>query len=178
MGTWNLAAFDRAPALSLRRSTRILKRQRCPGIQSHRGQVCIRCWDQGNTLEYRDGKGNSLVEPTAGNQRSYGIDATGKQLLLVRVETMDGVLPPLARVPWEEHPRVARAYDLLGPRPTTPLIVINDCMRDILVDLVAPDATYCVVRGTPDPMRPLRRWVRVLDCHGWKELRVFPRICG
>lgn len=78
----------------------------------------------------------------------------GKMLLLTRVETATGELPPLAAVPWQQHSRVVRAYDLLSPNSTKAVAEITEFKRNAWVLAVSPDASYFLVEGIPDPTDP------------------------
>src|SRR5262249_32075064 len=94
---------------------------------------------------------------------------------LVRVETERGELPPLDPVPWQEHPRVARGYDLLRPGPAKAFVEYKEFARDVAVGPISPDGSYFVMRAMPDPTDPQRRIIKVMDgATGLKEIQSLP----
>jgi serine/threonine protein kinase/WD40 repeat protein len=136
----------------------------------------------GDRFAFASGATAKLWDVAAGREtRSWALspgindrlafDPTGKKLLLVRVETEKGELPPLDSVPWQAHPRVARAYDLLHAAIIEPFVEFKEFKRNVTVDVVSPNAGYFVIRGMPDPADPLRRSIKVMDgAPGKKEI--------
>jgi hypothetical protein len=90
---------------------------------------------------------------------------------LIRVETEKRDLPPLASVPWKEHPRVVRAYDLLSTRRAEAIAEIKEFRPQVWIHALAPDAGFFVIEGISDEENPLHRKIKVLSAAaGTKEL--------
>ena len=95
------------------------------------------------------------------------------KLLLFRTETRDAQSPPDSRTNPEEHPRVCRVRDLLGPDPLAPLVEITD-YNWYAYDLLAPsDGSYFIAEGLSGPGGK-RRSMTVYEGLTGKPLMVIP----
>jgi serine/threonine protein kinase/WD40 repeat protein len=70
------------------------------------------------------------------------------KLLLFRVETKEGKLPPFREVPWKTNPRVCRLRDLLATDPGEPLWEKEEFKRRISSTIMTPDGRYIAADGS------------------------------
>ena len=75
---------------------------------------------QARLWEVESGQEQACWSLPPGINDNLAFDRTGKRLLLSRMETMKGLLPPVSEVSWKEHPRVLHLRDLLSANPTKP----------------------------------------------------------
>ncbi len=120
------------------------------------------------------GKENDSWRLPPGLCDRLAFDATGTKMLLVRVETDNGELAPLDNVPWKEHPRVFRAYDLLSPARATVLVAIKEFNKRVVTAAVPPDGSYFVVEGIHDGADGLRNTIKAFGGRTGKELWSIP----
>jgi serine/threonine protein kinase/WD40 repeat protein len=103
-------------------------------------------------------------------------DRLGKKLMLLRSETEKGDRYPLSNAPPDQHPRVCRLRDLLGPTPTKAVAEIKDFPLHVFVAAGAPDASYFVVSGVDLDNRQLAK-LQTYDAAGkrlWPRARQHP----
>lgn len=87
------------------------------------------------------------------------------KLLLFRVETRDGMLPPDSGAHPREHPRVCQIRNLLSDEPTKPIKTITDFNWGVFKSAAPPDGRYFIVEGTGGPgwKKGEDRWIKAFD---------------
>jgi WD40 repeat protein len=83
------------------------------------------------------------------------------RLLLFRVETLDGRLPPVHAADYRQHPRVCRLRDLLGSNRL--IAEIPDFNRQVFSNRAAPDGSCFVVEGIREDGKGVRRSLKAID---------------
>jgi serine/threonine protein kinase/WD40 repeat protein len=131
--------------------------------------------DQAKLWEVASGKEIDSWPLPPGFGDFLAFDPTGKKLISVRLETEGRQVPPSGNFPYQEHPRVCRVRDLLGPDREKEFAAIKDFKRDAGIRAIAPDASCFVLVGIPDANEPLQRVIGAFDTNpGTKTLLSLP----